>query len=383
MTKVLIISKTDLQKDPRPNRQIENLLSFGYDIYTYSLEPSKQKVTGHFSLKHSRIKGLVNKLSAAFMTITRQWEKIYWQAFQLDSKVLEVAYDIVIAHDIITTPLALKIIEEQNGHAKILIDLHEYLPRQFEDQVVWNLVHRPYAMYLCEKYLPKADMTTTVCDSIADEYNKIFGIDRPTVITNAAKYHNLEPQKIGDKIKIITHGVAFRSRNVEKMIDVMEYLPSDKYELTLMLVHGNDDVYWKELKTRASKYENISFVPAVPFDEIIPFSNKFDIGLFLLMPVNFNYEHALPNKFFEFVQSRLCIAIGPSVEMKNVLEKYDLGIVSDTFDPKDLAARIGLKSKSEIFEYKSNNHKRAMDLSKEVNDEKFKELVKKMASLVS
>ncbi len=378
MTKVLIISKTDLRKDPRPNRQIENLNTLGCEIYTYSLEPSKQKVAGHFNLNHSRIKGLGNKLSAAFLTITRQWEKIYWQAFQLDNEVLNEDYDIVIAHDIITTPLALKIIEKQSGHAKLFIDLHEYLPRQFEDQVIWNLVHRPYAMYLCQKYLPKADKTTTVCESIADEYHKIFKIERPTVITNAAKYHDLEPQKIGGKIKIITHGVAFRSRNIEKMIDVMEFLPQDKYELTLMLVHGNDDIYWEELKTRASKFENISFVPAVPFDEIIPFCNNFDIGLFLLMPVNFNYEHALPNKFFEFVQSRLCIAIGPSVEMKNVLEKNNLGIVSDTFEPRDLAERILSKSKAEIFEYKSNSNIKATTLSKEVNDEKFQGLIKTM-----
>ena len=32
--------------------------------------------------------------------------------------------------------------------------------------------------------------------------------------------------------------------------------------------------------------------------------NQFDLGVYLLPPVNFNSAHALPNKFFEFIQAR-------------------------------------------------------------------------------
>ena len=36
----------------------------------------------------------------------------------------------------------------------------------------------------------------------------------------------------------------------------------------------------------------------VPFDEIIPMLNKYDLGFYYLEPKGFNVTYNLPNKFF-------------------------------------------------------------------------------------
>ena len=52
----------------------------------------------------------------------------------------------------------------------------------------------------------------------------------------------------------------------------------------------------------------------------------FDVGVFLLEPVNFNYANALPNKLFEFVQA---LRQNEMMEFKARLRGFDLLLVDD------------------------------------------------------
>jgi hypothetical protein len=56
--------------------------------------------------------------------------------------------------------------------------------------------------------------------------------------------------------------------------------------------------------------------------------------------MTFNLKYILPNKFFEFIQARLAVAIGPSVEMKRLVKEWDCGIVAANFEAKSMAAEI-------------------------------------------
>ena len=64
-----------------------------------------------------------------------------------------------------------------------------------------------------------------------------------------------------------------------------------------------------------------------------------------------NYRHGavIPNKFFEFIQARLCIAIWPSVEMKNLLNEYNLGLVSVAFNVDELAMLLNNSSIEDLY----------------------------------
>jgi hypothetical protein len=155
-------------------------------------------------------------------------------------------------------------------------------------------------------------------------------------------------------IRLIYHGALIQSRHIEDMIDVMCLLGSN-YELDIMgTVSTGNEAYLNYLQSYAKKANNVRFIPPVNFDNIIPFINSYDIGIFLLRPNNFNYTHALPNKLYEFIQAKLAIAIGPSVEMKAVVEQYDLGVVSEDFSPESLAAKIRQLDRQEIQRFKMN-----------------------------
>jgi hypothetical protein len=94
-------------------------------------------------------------------------------------------------------------------------------------------------------------------------------------------------------------------------------------------------------------------------------------------PINFNYANGLPNKLFEFIQARLAIAIGPIPEIAEVINEYNIGIVSEDFTPKKLAQELSKLTNERLHLFKSNTALAASQLSAEKNQEVFLELVEK------
>ena len=84
-----------------------------------------------------------------------------------------------------------------------------------------------------------------------------------------------------------------------------------------------------------------------------------------------NLEHVLPNKFFEFIQARLAVLIGPSVEMVPFVERYGLGFVASDFSAASLAKRLAEVSVEEIDKCKRNADASAWEISAATEMEKL------------
>jgi hypothetical protein len=65
----------------------------------------------------------------------------------------------------------------------------------------------------------------------------------------------------------------------------------------------------------------------------------------------------LPNKLYEFIHAKIAIAISPSLEMKTVVEKYNLGVVSKEFKVESLVAELSKIKKTDISQFKKNAEK--------------------------
>jgi hypothetical protein len=325
--RVLIISFSYLNRDPRVNRQIRYLKDDYHVIAAGAGHPHVDGVEYIELAWHEPSQP--EKLRNHQRLMRRHYEDYYWRyPFVVDAvqKLANVKADVILANDIESLPFALKIA----GDTPVLFDAHEYSPLEFEDLLWFWALHRGYKYYLCRNYIPQATAMTTVCQGIANRYETDCGVT-PEVVMNTPLYEELEPQPIGGpenggRIRMIHHGGAMVSRKLELSIEMMRYL-DDRFELYFMLMESNP-AYLDRLKALAKRIGRTYFVPPVEMPEIPRESNQYDIGLFLLPPVNFNYRHALPNKLFEYIQSRLAIAIGPSPEMANIVKKHDLGVVA-------------------------------------------------------
>jgi hypothetical protein len=372
MKNLLILSFSHLHTDPRVNRQIR-FLSSRHNLTTLGLSAA-QIPDIHSLITAITPKNNLQKLQAAATLLSQNYEYYYWNQPHIQHSYQQLhtlKFDLIIANDIDALPLALKI---ANG-AKIIFDAHEYAPREFEDRLTFRLLFQNYKTYLCQTYIPQIDRMITVCQSIADTYEQDTGV-KPTVITNAPDYEDLQPQLLNaetPKIRLVHHGGAMKSRRLDKLIHLMKFL-DDRYELNLILT-GPFNPYINYLKKLAQDYPNIHFLDPVPMREISQYLNNFDIGVYILEPSNFNNLNALPNKLFEFIQARLAIAIGPSPEMARIVKDHDLGVIAQDFEPESLAQKIMALDYSKINDYKQQSHKVARQLSAEKNQEIFLNLV--------
>ena len=373
MKTILIISFSDLAKDPRVNRQI-HFLSKSYQVIAAGTgNPEIERV--RFVSCQFVAKTFLEKFLAVGWLWLRKYEKYYWSNKHIQecyAKLLDILPDIIIANDIDSLPLAFKL---ANG-AKVVLDAHEYAPLEFEDRLLWRLVFQSLKQYLCTKYIPKVNAMMTVCQGIADEYERNFKI-KPIVVTNAPNYQELKPSATAPKrVRMIHHGGAMESRKIENTILMMDRL-DERFEMDLMLISDSGD-YIDYLKKLASGNPKIRFIPPVNMKDITKFINHYDIGLYLLEPNNFNHRYALPNKFFEFIQARLAIAISPSPEMAKIVREYDCGVVAEDFSPEALARCLMQLDAEKIDYYKQQSHKIARMMSSEQNEAKLLALVEQV-----
>jgi glycosyltransferase involved in cell wall biosynthesis len=403
MKRILIYSQSQISRDPRVFKQID-CLSKEYEITSVGYGDLEYKTVNHINiLKNGNRfgqKGLFNKLRNArnekrlvytllsrIMRYLPSWfpfvhtilkDLLVMNSAQVQILKKELAskpYDLIIANDFTALPVCVS----ASGRTKILYDAHEYTPGQSNHDRNWVRERLPYIEYALKKYLPLCENIITVCDNIAEEYKNKFTIERPLVIRNAAPYVDLAPVSRDDgRIKLVHHGVAARQRAIEVMIDVMREL-DDRFELYMYLVY-KDHKYYYELKNMAKDCDRIHFLEAVPMSKIVSTINRYDIGMYILPPKNFNQLNALPNKLFEFVQARLCVAIAPSVEMAAIVRKYNLGVVATEFTATAMASALSGLDFDQIRTFKQSANEHAMELSAENEMRKLEGIVDSLIS---
>ena len=374
MKTVLVISFTNLAGDPRVNRQLR-WLAGRYRVIAAGLGDPRLDGVEYVALDAPPNRGLRNIWAALCLACLRH-HAYYWQKSlirQTLSKLADVRADVILANDIVTLPLARRLARG----ARILFDAHEYSPRETEDRFLWRLFFDPLQTALCREHIPHADAMTTVCKGIADAYQELTGV-RATVLTNAPDYDDLSPQpyRAGARpIQLVHHGIPYPSRKLENMIRMMDHLDG-RFELNFLLIDGYP-AYRRKLETMA-RHRPIRFLPPVPMRSLPAFLNQFDIGVFLLEPVNFSYRLALPNKLFEFIQARLAVAIGPSPEMARVVREAGCGVIAPDFAPASLAACLNRLGEAEINALKAASHASAARLSAQANEPIFLGLIERL-----
>jgi hypothetical protein len=378
MRNVLVLVFSNLKHDARVSRQIDWLKKrFNVTVMCFGADRDDVEV---IQISQTPLT-LLRKSLLGVALLLRQY-KIALSLFHDYGKTVDQlrrrTWDLVIANDIDTLPIAFSV----KGKGKVIFDAHEYAPRHFEDKRVWKLFFQPMYIYLCRNYIHLTDGMLTVGKGLANEYKKEFGVE-PVIITNAARYHDIQPSEVqADKIRLIHHGIANASRRLELMIDMMDIL-DERFTLDLILMtseyaSGKTKSYIASLKETATRNPRIRILPAVKSTEIVATINQYDIGVFIIPPINFNYANTLPNKLFDFLQARLGIAIGPTPEMADIVNSYDLGVVSKDFTAKSLADKLQKLTTDDVIRFKRNAGKAALDHNAGKNEERFNALLDKI-----
>lgn len=338
---------------------------------------AKKALLKELKLGVKNLRGLLSKANALAHALDEQRYKERQilarpEIARAISSLLRHDFDLIIANDLSALPLAFAV----KKNAKILYDAHEYSLDQ-NDSKKWKTTQLPYNKYLLDKYLPNIDGFMVTCDGSGQLYSTLYKVPAPVVVMNTPYYHELKPTRRDDgKIRLVHHGIAGYQRRLNLLIEAMKHL-DESYTLDFYLM-ANSTPCLAELKKSAEANPRIRFNDPVPMQDLPMVLNQYDVGIAVFPPITKNLELALPNKFFEYLQARLAVSIGPSVEMERIVREYDLGVVSRDFTAVEIARSIARIKSSNIMEYKKNVDKVAYQYSAETTMKILGKLVDEM-----
>jgi glycosyltransferase involved in cell wall biosynthesis len=240
--------------------------------------------------------------------------------------------DIFLSNDLDTLPA--------NYFASILrqkplvYDSHEYFTE------VPELVNRPFKKRIWEKIegiiLPRLTSVITVCDSIADIYEKKYGIRVKVVrnIPNCRKTGEFWHQQSEKERIILYQGALNSGRGLSQAIAAMAFIPDAK-----LWIIGDGDIagslkeYTKELELE----QRVTFFGRIPFEKLSEYTCQASIGLSIEEPTGLNYFYALPNKLFDYIQANIPVLGANLPEISAIIRKYDIGMILPDHQPATIA----------------------------------------------
>jgi hypothetical protein len=379
MIKVLIVCEGNITRLGRVRRTIEVLQEMNAEISSLSGEESNEysfasqmlfpKLSLTLPMRLYRFGLRVLRRLVPFfklrLAITRQMSGI-------NSSIVPAAahWDIIIVEHIDFLPLVSEL--KKKYHAKILFDVRDFYPREFEQYRMFRLFEAGYRHQVFKHFMKKCDAVASVSNGLVEALNDEYNANA-ILIRSIPGYEEKHPSppEVG-KIRLVHHGSANADRVLGKMIQLFKDL-DDRFTLDFFLVGSEQEI--GELKAIAGAHPAIRFNDPVPFSSLINELNKFDAGFYFFIPNTFNIKNALPNKLFEAIQARLMVITSPLESMAEIVNEYECGLVLPSFDFVQAAAIINTLTMEEVVRYKQAAHIAAKTLCFEEEKKKLKQIL--------
>lgn len=372
--RILSISFSPLARDARVLRQIAVLAEAG-DVTTVGYGPQPDGASEHLEVP-AGLASLPQTPTGVLRLGLRAFGAVEFAAPAVAAarELLQgKRFDLVVANDARALSLAFGVADG----APVWADLHEWAPEEQSHIWSWRVLVAPFMTALCRKYLPRCAAVTTVSPHIAALYDKEFGV-RTEVVRNARRFEDLTPSPLEPgRIRLVHSGVAVPERCIESLIDATLQL-DERFTLDLFLVADRADPYLRQLVERAAGSDRIVFHDPVTPDALPSALNRFDLGVYLLKPTTTNHRFMLPNKFFDFVQSRVGIVFGRALEIDHLIEEHGLGATVDGFEPEALVRTLSALTPEDVARFKANADEAAQVLSSETDAETQRGILRRL-----
>jgi glycosyltransferase involved in cell wall biosynthesis len=273
--------------------------------------------------------------------------------------------DVLLSND--TDSLPANYLVSKIRRKPLIFDAHEMFPELPE--LVDHKFVKWFWTKIEDRIFPKLKYTYTVCQSIADIYNRRYKMNMQVIrnipvaerikiadpsanaITNDAHattapaitptnfnqgITDLAINVKGKKI-LLYQGAVNIGRGLEWMIDAMPYL--DDY---VFYVLGDGDIL-NELKAKV-KHDHLEnqvlFLGKIPFEQLSAYTRCADIGINLLDNKGLNYYYSLPNRIFDYMRNHIPVLTVNFPEIRKIVAHYGIGTLVDNHEPVFLAKTI-------------------------------------------
>ncbi|MDX6633208.1 MAG: hypothetical protein QOG26_1213 [Solirubrobacterales bacterium] len=296
------------------------------------------------------------------------------------------SFDVFHAHDLNTLPLAAAAARRRGS--PLVYDSHEiFIERQMVSPMerrIWRRIE--------QRLIRRADRVITVCDPIAEELARRYGIETPMVLLNCPDLPERIPEGSSERLRrkaelngseepiVLYQGMIQPERGVEHLVEAAKQL--DRGAIVMMGT-GVSMAELQETIDAEGLGDRVRLTGPVPPEELLSYTAGATIGVAPIDGKSLNAYWISPNKLFEYLAAGLPVVATRMPVMEKVVEEHEVGLLCDPGDPDGLADAINrLLGDGELYERLRAN---AIAASKIFNwqqeSKKFLALYEEMAAL--
>jgi glycosyltransferase involved in cell wall biosynthesis len=326
LKKIIIIVLNGFTNDSRVLKESISLQNVGYDVKVVALheEPLKEfDVVEKIAVHRIKLKSR-NWSKKRFIQLLKYFEFIYRAVKSYKQS------DIIHCNDLNALPVGVIIKKFFNKNTKIVYDAHEYEINDRPNESKYSIKIK----YFFEKRLIKyADKVITVSNAIAEEYVRLYNIDKPALVLNTPSYidivkKNIFREKLGIKKEqtiFLYQGALSRGRGIEILLDTFkDKVLKNSQSVIVFMGYG---VLEEMILKNSKEYKNIYFHPAVSPSILLDYTSSADFGISTIEDSCLSYKYCLPNKMFEYLMAEIPVIVSNLPEMKKFVKKNHIGII--------------------------------------------------------
>lgn len=357
--KIIVSVSNDLSNDQRVHRICNTLLQNGYDVLLLGRKLNNSCNIENRGYECKRLKILFNKGFLFYAALN-----IRFFFFFLFNKT-----DFFLSNDLDT--LLCNVLAAKIKRKKLLYDSHELFTEVPELQNkkikkhIWQIIEKNTIKYPTQTY--------TVCSSIANYYNNLYGINMEVIRNLPLKKDNFTSYNLRSNI-LIYQGALNKDRGIELLIEAMQYISNYK-----LYIAGRGDIEHnlKQLTNKLNLSNQIIFTGHINFSQLHELTSSAKLGFSIEQGTSLNYQYALPNKLFDYIQAGTPTVCSDLPEMSKIIKEYKVGITTDITDIKSFAKFINtlLQDELALHSYHNNCIKAAKILNWENEELLYKEKI--------
>ena len=296
MARLLLLTASDLARDPRARRARLAAEGLGWDVAVVGLgPPASRSGVRPDGRPLSELRGVYRLLRLAVRSAT------------LVRRGRGIVADVVHANDLDTLPAGWLL--ARRNRARLVYDAHE-LYTGFEERPprLWAAAVRTLEGFLARR----ADAVVTVSDGIATELGRLHGLPRrPIVVLNCPPLEQVDVESRDGRVRAVYQAAVGPGRELGDL----EAAAAAGVSVTARVVG------------LTGALRGVELAAPVGADELVPALAPFDIGLVIDRPATRNAELALPNKLFEYFMAGLADVVPDAPELSALVERERVGVV--------------------------------------------------------
>jgi glycosyltransferase involved in cell wall biosynthesis len=342
--RILMLTISSIEYDPRVNKVAMSLAERGYEVEI--LAPARDA--------HGAEREVVP--GVRYVLVPRRWLWRFFLVYQEEFRraALGRTFDYVHANDL--TTLTVGWVLARTRGVPLVYDAHELWTENVQPgRRGWAPMSPPvhFAADRWERYLLRSvDLLVTVGPSIADEFRRRNGRERPPLLL--PNYPSLALLAAKPSVPSIREACGLDDghfvtlylggvnalRNIETVIRAHRRLPENH----VFVVRGPGVAAlagdYRALARAEGVEDRVFFLPPVGRDDVIAAAAGADCGIVMLRNICRNFFLFYPNKLFEYALAGLPVAVSNFPDVSSFVEAERCGVTFDPDSPESIASAL-------------------------------------------